>query len=1052
MNIKTYLPALIFLSVVLNCTQMQAQENDKKLQNVYDKVVEAYDNYDYEALLTYEEEIVPLIENRRDSVKADVYSMLAESYYYMGDLETSLKFYAKELIYWEEEYDQEYHDFEGLYNNLAAVYQEAGKYYKAEFYAKRSAQMAKEKFDKNSPEYVGAIIGLAEIYAVQDNYEFAEKSLKDLINSLPEDEDLYPIARANLADLYSKSGKYTQSEKLFREALDLIEGRIGEASIEYASVLSNLSILYIKTGRFAESEGVLLRAIDILEKSGSEEEPLYAFLLNNLAVTYDKLGLYEEAVDLFNEIREMDREVYGEQHPIYAKTLANLASAYRRLGRSILARKFYDQAIEITKNARGEFNRDYAIHLQEKAILEKRLRNYGNAEQLLMKSLQLEQQMLGEDHPEVATANFHLGNLYLAIENLESAEKYIKRSLQLREKVLGEQHPRFAESTLKMALINWKEENYLEAEKYYSRTFENYFRQIDAYFPVLSEAEKAKFYTTKLKPTFEQFNSYAVARSTRQPGLIGDMYNYQLATKALIMYATNKVRESILNSGDTSLIEKYNRWISNKEQLTQLFSLTKHELEERDIDLDQMMKRTNMMEKELSAASEEFAKTYSKSQVTWNDIREDLREGEAAVEIIRFRKFLPDSAGFFSNEVYYAALIVTEKTKQHPEMVLIGNGSTMETRYLANYRNAIRFKIEEDFSYRIFWEPIAKKLKNIEKVYLSPDGVYNQISINTLRNPAKDQYLVDEIHIQKVTNTKDILSFQQQEKEKEVKQGKAYLIGFPNYNKGVEKDPELLAANQPVKRGSTRGELTRSLRGDGLSRGAMRGSLSRGLRGSLRYIMRGRESIVMLPGTKREVEFIADLYAKENMGYDTLLLNSADENAIKEAENPHTLHIATHGFFIRDVEPVEGEEETGYIENPLLRSGLILAGANQLLSFTPMEVRGEDGILTAYEAMNLNLDQTELVVLSACETGLGQVKNGEGVYGLQRAFLVAGANSLIMSMWSVDDDATQELMTFFYEEWLKTDDKQSSFRKAQQRLKEKYKDPFFWGAFVMVGE
>ncbi len=743
----------------------------------------------------------------------------------------------------------------------------------------------------------------------------------------------------------------------------------------------------------------------------------------------------------------MKKNASGEDHPYYAIALGNLASVYTKLDKYSQSEEYYDQALEITKDALGASSSDYALLLKEKALLYKKIGKYAEAQRLLQRTVDIQKEVLGSHHPEYAKALYNLGNIYMIIEDVDQAEPILSEALRIREKELGKYHPNYAQSTRKMAVLNWKRKNYAETENYYKKTFDNYFHQIENYFPTMSEAEKAKFYNTKLKPTFEEFNSYSVTRSSQNPDLISKMYNYQLATKALIMYATSKVRESIINSGDSALIQKYNQWLSEKEQLSKYYSLTLQELEERNINLEELVAHANKLEKELSGASQQFASTFSKKKVDWKDVRNQLKPGEAAIEVIRFRKFLPDSSGYFSDDVYYAALIVKSDTRDHPELALIGNGKTLETRYLANYRNAIRFKIKEQFSYKLYWEPIGEKLEGINKIYFSPDGVYNQISIATFHNPATGNYLVDEITIQLLSNTKDLVAYNTPKQGS----GQTILMGFPNYNKGVDKSAFKKEDDQEKETRGTRG--TRGMtRGSGLSRGMRGGSLSRGLRGGLQRLMRDGESISMLPGTKREVEYLAELYSARNAKFDTLLLDNALEETIKSIKNPQTLHIATHGFFIEDVEPAEGEEEENtYIENPLLRSGLILAGANKLLTPVPALEGEEDGILTAYEAMNLNLDQTQLVVLSACETGLGEVTNGEGVYGLQRAFLVAGAKSIIMSMWSVDDDATQELMNLFYEDWLRTGEKLDAFRRAQQKLKKKYKDPFYWGAFVMIG-
>jgi CHAT domain-containing protein len=205
------------------------------------------------------------------------------------------------------------------------------------------------------------------------------------------------------------------------------------------------------------------------------------------------------------------------------------------------------------------------------------------------------------------------------------------------------------------------------------------------------------------------------------------------------------------------------------------------------------------------------------------------------------------------------------------------------------------------------------------------------------------------------------------------------------------------------------------------------------------------------------VENIGEIIKKTDWKVEIWTGETALEDRLKELKSPRLLHIATHGFF-----RTEGSKEG----NPLLNSGLLLSGANRSLNGEKSDDI-DDGILTAYEAMNLNLDNTDLVVLSACETGLGEIKNGEGVYGLQRAFKVAGAQSLIMSLWKVDDDATQELMVSFYKHWIGSASEQpnkggkgltpvlskrAAFLKAQKELKAKYPNPYYWGAFVMVGE
>jgi len=214
-------------------------------------------------------------------------------------------------------------------------------------------------------------------------------------------------------------------------------------------------------------------------------------------------------------------------------------------------------------------------------------------------------------------------------------------------------------------------------------------------------------------------------------------------------------------------------------------------------------------------------------------------------------------------------------------------------------------------------------------------------------------------------------------------------------------------------------------------------------------------SVAQLPGAESEIENLRKLLKKHKWKIEDYVFEDATEDTLKSFVSPRVFHIATHGFFAADAiqkNNVEGFHKEMTNKNPLLKSGLILEHGGDIIDANNVfNYNKEQGVLTAYEAMNLNFDNTELVVLSACETGLGKVQVGEGVFGLQRSFLVAGAKSVIMSLFKVSDEATLKLMSIFYEKWLDGMDKRKAFIEAKKELRKEFKEPIYWGAFIMTG-
>jgi CHAT domain-containing protein len=462
------------------------------------------------------------------------------------------------------------------------------------------------------------------------------------------------------------------------------------------------------------------------------------------------------------------------------------------------------------------------------------------------------------------------------------------------------------------------------------------------------------------------------------------MYNYQLATKALLLNSTNKVKKLILGGNDEQLKKDYLEWLDTKENLSRLYTLSKAELTEQKINLDSLERAANNKEKILSAKSQLFNEEYEKGQVTWQQIAEKLGPTEAAIEIIQLHKFNIVT----TDTIHYAALILQKGTTGGPTLVMMDNGNQLEKRYYNYYKNSIKQKTKDEYSYDQYWARLEKAVADKQIIYISLDGIYN---LNTLQS-STGHYLLDKKNLVFVTNSKDVLKLKTTKAS--TLPNTATLIGFPDY-----------------------------------------GSVG---------------SIVKLPGTKVEITNIKTVLAANKYTVKTYMEKEATEEKIKSLKSPKILHIATHGFFLAESDATDNEKVFGISAeksnaNPLLRSGLMMADAEKAMDGT-----SENGILTAYEVMNLLLDNTEIVVVSACETGLGDVKNGEGVYGLQRAFQVAGSKAIIMSLWKVNDAATQELMSGFYKHFALTNNKQTAFKKAQLELKTKFKDPYFWGAFVMV--
>jgi CHAT domain-containing protein/Tfp pilus assembly protein PilF len=818
-------------------------------------------------------------------------------------------------------------------------------------------------------------------------YVFAEKRLRSaqsFFEKASQTTDLnYMKTIASEGLLFTTTGRFAQAEKFTVQALQLREKSLGKTNMAVAASLNNYAVLHYNQGQYNESEKQFASALSIIATNKLQETMPYAIVLNNEAMLFQSMGRYEAAVELLKQALQIAGKLEISKAKNHLKFFSNLALLYQQMEK-------YPEAEKIYQGLEGRLERgkpEFANMLNNVAILAMLMKREDRVEDMLKRSSDIYKASVGENSPAYAKVISDLGNYYRYKGRYAEAEPLLEKVLQIREQSLGNIHPLYVQSQEDMAILLWKKKDLAKAYPLYHDAMEKTLDFINKYFPPMSESEKTKYWDM-LSPRFQRFYNFAVEASSINKDIIQDLFEYRAATKGLLLSSTRKISEAILSGGNEQLIRDYTEWIDQKELLTTFFAYSKEELKEQSINLDSMEASVNRMEKKLSENSKDFANFFFTGKTKVSEVQKELKADEALIEIIRLRNF--DQV--FTDDCRYLGLVITKSNPQ-PKIILLENGTDLENKYSKTYRVSIKNKVNDDQSYVQYWAPFEPEVKGKKKIYVSLDGVYNQLNLYTLKKAAAD-YLINQYDIILLGNPRDLVG---NNKRANGTIGKnATLIGFPDYGSGV---------------------------------------------------------IVQLPGTKVEIDGINKVLKASGYRVDELMQRDATETNLKLAKEVSILHIATHGFFLKDVEKTSwpiGVHADNAKDNVLLRSGLMLTGASGADKLTPGLDSSNNGIITSYEAMNLDLKGTNLVVLSACETGLGEIKAGEGVYGLQRAFLVAGAEAIVMSLWKVDDAATQLLMNNFYTNLVKTTDKQKAFKQAQQQLMTKFKEPFYWGAFVMM--
>jgi len=986
-------------------------------------------------------------ENKENENYANTLHTLGNIYYSISNLQQAETYWLEAKALREKILGNQHPDYARSLNNLAVLYSNRGDFSTSEKYLLEVLSIEEKVLGKETIEYAHTLNNLGNLYRDMGNYPKAEiyylevKNISEKIlgNQHPE----YARSLNNLGVIYNDIGDYQKSEIFYLESKTIFEKVFGKEHPEYAHSLNNLGVLYFNMGDYQKSEKYYIEAKDLRKKIFRTEHLDYAGSLGNLGGFYHNIGDYPKAEIFYLETKEILEKILGKEHPLYASSLNNLGALYNNIEDFSKAEIYFSEAKDLREKVLGNEHPDYIASLYNLGVIYYNIGDFSKAEHFYLEAKNIREKVLGKEHKDFAQSLNKLGELYIRIENFSKSEKYFLEAIKIREKLLGNEHPDYLTSLNNLAIINFVTKNFHKAENLKIEADKITINIIENNFLFLSERQRELYwnlYKEDFETTFSCNFSYPSSILTTQS------YNNILFTKGLLLRTTNGIRDIIYSSNDADLIEQYDFLKSNRLSLNAL----KQQENPNFLMISILEATVDSLDKSLTQKSAEY-RDFTQ-EIKWSTIRDLLQEDEAAIEFVHFRML--DDKAKFSDTIIYCALLLKKDIENPLWIPLFKENDLLELSKREKNISDLEFT-QQLYSekgpnlYDLIWKPIEKELDEISTIYYAPTGTLHQISFAavpvsfnhkgtqsdfTKTHKDTSQLLSHKYNLHLLTSTREILSLKK-EVAGSLPKGSAAIYG------GLFYEPE----NYETKNSSTYSQL--SILNSQFSNNSERGL---GIRQKF------------LPGTEKEAELIVKYLNESQIDSRLFLYSAGSEETFKQLSGTETgiIHISTHGFFFEDIEEHSNNDLSNLLgsdgrssktlKNRLLRSGLMFTDSNRAWTGAEIPEGSEDGILSADEIAQMNLVNTKLVVLSACETGLGEAKTAEGVFGLQRAFKLAGVETIIMSLWKVPDNATADLMTFFYQNWLSGNSKQQAFAEAQKQVREKYNDAYYWAGFVML--
>jgi CHAT domain-containing protein/tetratricopeptide (TPR) repeat protein len=927
---------------------------------------------------------------------------------------------------------------------------EEGRFAEALVVGEQGLHRARQQLGARHPGLGILLNELAATHGQMGNYAQAEKRFLEAIELLREAPGdfrrHYAGSLQNLAALNQMQGDCTRALPLCRRAVEIMRLVVGENDTDYAAVLLGLASLHDQMGDYAQAVPLYRQVVEIRRNKLGPDHPDHATALSDLATLYAKIGAspesyYRQALDIY-------RRQLGERHPRQLPTLNGLVESYLGTGRLGEAEPLARQAVLLSRLALGKDHPDFAVTLHNLGYLHQERGDLAKAVSLYQQALEIERRAHRDKHPDHAIRLNALGHCYCRMGRLTEAEPLFRQALAISRTTLGEEHPVQARRLGTLAGLCAATGRPEEAFGLLERMAAIDDRLIGQIFSFVSEQHRMA-YLARIKDETAEFLSLVLKHLAPSGAAVRSAFTLVLRRKALGAEA-HRVQSAALLGG---------RYPQLKPGLEELAAL-----------------RTRMAEAQLAGPGPLGAEFHRKRLADWQARKEwleaeqarqvaemnlenrlralDLQTvalalpaGAALVEFVRI-PILDFGATLVSGQgqwqpARYLAFVLLAGEGETARLIDLGEAEPIE-RLIVDFRNAItaegeqheerdmvksrapRTRVGEEQAGRALraavFDPLLPAFEGRQQLLLAPDGDLTRLPFEVL--PTNDgRQLIDTWFISYLACGRDLLQFGLPPNRAP---GPAVVVADPDF------DLRSAALGTASERAVARVRPSRDLEQSGLS-------------------------FDRLPATRQEgIRIGALLEVRPWLQAEVL------KTRLEQVRSPWILHLATHGFFLADQQRDLDEgawianRDLGrlaglHLENPLLRSGLALAGGNTWLQKGDPPLEARDGLLTAEDVTGMDLLDTELVVLSACNTGLGEIHTGEGVFGLRRAFALAGAKTLVMSLWKVPDEETRVLMEDFYLRILAGEPRGEALRNAQLAMKTRGLSSFFWGAFICQG-